>query len=466
MAASIDTLAGARADDSNIASLRAQLAGDLFLPADEGYAISTPWNVAVPVNPRAVIAAATAADIVATVRFAAAAGLRVAVQRTGHGAVTIDGDDVLLVHTGALDECAVDAATRVARVGAGVVWQQVIDAATPHGLAPLAGSAPGVGVVGFLTGGGIGPFVRTYGMSADYVRAFELVTGRGELLRVTPTDHAELYWGLRGGKGSLGIVTAVEFELVPLAAYYGGALYFDGADAPAVLEAWRVMCEGLPEHSSTSLAILQLPPLPDVPPPLAGKMTVAVRFASVAQAAEAEPLLAPLRAAATPILDSVATTPYAAVGSIHADPTDPMPGHEASGLLRELTPETIAALLAVAGPESRSPQAIVELRQLGGALAREPRHKSAFCHRGAAFSVLAIGVLAPEIAEIVPAHGAAVIAAMEPWATGGKLPNFAPSADPAEIALAYDEDTVAWLGALADQHDPDGVLRVGQVVRA
>jgi hypothetical protein len=388
------------------------------------------------------------------------------VQRTGHGAVPLDGDDVLLLPTGALDECAVDVAGRTARVGAGVVWQEVLDAATPHGLAPLVGSAPGVGVVGFLTGGGIGPLVRTYGLSSDAVRAFELVTGRGELLRVTPTDHAELFWGLRGGKGSLGIVTAVEIDLMPLTGFYGSALYFDGADAPAVLEAWRVMCEGLPEHSSTSLAILQLPPLPDVPPPLAGKMTVAVRFASVARAQEAEPFLAPLRAVATPLIDTVADTPYAAIGSVHADPTEPMPGHESSGLLRELTPETIAALLAVAGPGSGSPQAIVELRQLGGALSREPRHKSAFCHRGAAFSVLAIGVLAPEIAEVVPVHGAAVIEAMGPWATGGKLPNFAPSADPAEIALAYDEDTRAWLGALADQHDPDGVLDVGQVVRA
>lgn len=455
-----------RVADSDIARLRDGLVGSLALPGEPGYELATPWNVAVPRTPRAVVAAASAADVVATVRFAATAGLRVTPQRTGHGAVPIDGgDDCILLHTGALAECTVDPSTRLARVGAGAVWQDVLDAATPHGLAPLVGSAPGVGVVGFLTGGGIGPLVRTYGLSADYVRAFELVTGRGEMLRVTPTDHPELYWGLRGGKGTLGIVTAVEFDLIPLTAYYGGALYFDGADAPAVVEAWRVMCERLPEHSSTSLAILQLPPLPDVPPPLAGKMTVAVRFASVAQAEEAEPFLAPLREVATPLLDSIATTPYAAIGSIHADPVDPMPAHEASGLLRELTPETVAALLELAGPGSRSPQAIVELRQLGGAVTREPEHKSAFCHRDAAFSVLTIGVLAPEIAEIVPVHGAAVIAAMEPWSTGGKLPNFGPSSDPAEIAMAYDEDTRAWLGALADQHDPDGVLRVGQVVR-
>jgi FAD/FMN-containing dehydrogenase len=461
----LDTLTPSDVEDTTIAALREHLAGDLFLPADPGYAIATPWNVAVERTPRAVVAVASAADVAATARFAAANGLRVAVQRTGHGAVALDGDDVLLVHTGRLDECTVDIAERTARVGAGVVWQEVIEAATPHGLAPLVGSSPGVGVVGFLTGGGIGPLSRTFGLSSDHVRAFELVTGKSEVLRVTPTDHAELFWGLRGGKGTLGIVTAVEIDLMPLAGYYGGALYFDGADAPAVMDAWRVMCEGLPEHANTSLAIMQLPPLPTVPPPLAGKMTVAVRFASVAPAAEAEPLLAGVRAAATPLLDSVAPTPYAAIGSVHADPVDPMPTHEATALLRELAPATVAALLAVAGPGSGSPQAIVELRLLGGALGREAAQKSAFCHRAAAFSVLSIGVLAPEIAAIVPGHSAAVIDAVRPWATGGTLPNFGPSADPAAIARAYDEGTVAWLGALAEQHDPAGVLRIGQVVR-
>jgi hypothetical protein len=364
-----------------------------------------------------------------------------------------------------LEECTVDVDARTARVGAGCVWQDVLDAATPDGLAPLVGSSVTVGVVGFLTGGGIGPFSRTYGLSSDHVRAFELVTGKGEILRVTPTDHAELFWGLRGGKGTLGIVTAVEIDLQPLAGYYGGALYFEAADAAAVTDAWRRMCEGLPEHANTSLAILQLPPLPNVPPPLAGKMTVAVRFSSVAAKDEAEACLAPVRAAATPILDSVADTPYAAVASIHADPTDPMPAMEASGLLRELTPEAVEALLALAGPDSGSPQAVVELRLLGGAMGREAEQKSAFCHRDAAFSVLAIGVLAPPVAAAIPGHGAALIEALEPWSTGGRLPNFGPSADPAAIAKAYDEDTVAWLSALGDQHDPDGVLRIGQVVR-
>jgi hypothetical protein len=454
-------------DDVTIRGLGDRLAGELHLPGDAGYALATPWNVALAAAraPRAVVAVADAADVANTVRFAAAHRLRVAVQRTGHGAVPLHGDDVLLVHTARLGGVDVDVAGRTARVGAGAIWQDVLDAATPHGLAPLVGSSPGVSAVGFLTGGGIGPLVRTFGLSGDHVRAFQLVTGDGALLRVTPEQHAELFWGLRGGKGSLGIVTEVEIDLMDLAAFHGGTLYFDGADAGAVLHAWREACVDLPEHTSTSVALMQLPPLPDVPAPLAGRFTVGVRVATVAGAQAADAFAAPLLAVADPVFGGLGEVPYAEIARVHADPTDPMPTHEASALLNAATPELIDALLASAGPDSGSPQVIVELRLLGGALARPGAIRSAFCHRGAALNLAVIGVLAPPIADVVPGHAASVIAAVAPWATGGVLPNFAPSADPAVNARCYDEDTRHWLGALADRHDPAGVLRVGQVVR-
>jgi FAD/FMN-containing dehydrogenase len=131
------------------------------------------------VAPAAVVAAASAADVAAAVRAAASCGLRVAVQGTGHGAQPC-GDDVLLVTTGALDECTVHP-DGWARVGAGVRWQQVVDACVPHGLAPLCGSSLDVGVVGYTTGGGLGPMARTFGLASDAVRAFDVVTGDGEL---------------------------------------------------------------------------------------------------------------------------------------------------------------------------------------------------------------------------------------------------------------------------------------------
>lgn len=450
--------------DDALRILREQVATPVALPGEPGYERCVPWNVAAPVTPAAVVLATSPEDVAGTVRFAAAHGFTVTVQATGHGAVGV-GADTILVLTAAMKHCEVDSLNRTARVSAGARWQDVIDAAAPHGLAPLCGSAPGVGVVGFLTGGGLGPLVRTVGLSSDHVRAFDVVTGEGRLLRATPHENADLFWGLRGGKATLGIVTAVEIDLLPIPEFYGGAVYFDGDDAASVLHSWRGWSAGLPETVNTSIAVQQLPPLPGVPAPLAGRMTVAVRYTAVGDFAEAQRLLAPMRAVATPVMDTVGVLPYAAIGAVHADPVDPMPVNEDQALLTELPAEAVDALLAVAGPASGSPQVLVELRLLGGALAREPQHRSAFCHRGAAFALTVIGAPMPENAAMVVEHARAVTAAVAPWATGGQMPNFAPSYDPARPSRVYTPDTLHWLAALADRYDPFRVLATGQVVR-
>ena len=447
-----------------LSALRDAVNTPVALPGEPGYERCMPWNVAAAVTPAAVVLATTPQDVAGTVRFAAEHGFTVTVQATGHGAVGV-GDDTILVVTSAMTHCDIDARNRTARIGAGARWQDVITAAAPHGLAPLCGSSPGVGVVGFLTGAGIGPLVRTVGLSSDHVRAFEVVTGTGQLLRATPVENADLFWGLRGGKATLGIVTSVEIELPMIPEFYGGAIYFDGADAATVLRRWRSWCAELPETVNTSVAIQQLPPLPGVPEPLAGRMTVAVRYTAVGDFAEAERLLAPMRAAATPLMDTVGVLPYAAIGAVHADPVDPMPVSEDQALLSQLSVEAVDALLATAGPGSGSPQVIVELRLLGGALARPAAHRSAFCHRDAAFALTVIGLALPETGAAVAQHAAAITAAVAPWSTGGQLPNFAPSYDAARPSRVYNDDTRHWLAALAERYDPARVLATGQVVR-
>ena len=432
--------------------------GPVLFPEDDGYAaLAMPWNVAVPSRPAAVVYAADAEDVARTLRFATEHRIPVTVQCTGHGAVA-GTDDALLIATRRLDECTVHADARWARVGAGVTWQRVLDAAAPHGLAPLAGSSPGVGVVGYTTGGGTGPIARTHGLASDRVRAFDLVTGDGRQLRVTPTENPDLFWGLRGGKGTLGVVTAIELDLLPIRELYAGALYFDGADAAGVLAAWSEWCPSLPPDATTSVALLQLPPIPGVPELLAGRFTVAVRFAWTGVPDEGIAVLAPLRAAAPSIIDAVALMPYPALGAIHSDPVDPLPAHEATTLLEGLPAAAVERLLAVAGPDASSPQVIVEIRQLGGALAAGGTLASAFCHGDAAFSLLTIGITAPPVGEAVVAHAAAVLDAMAPWSTGGVLPNFAPGDDAARFRRVYTPETLARLRALSQASDPARVL--------
>lgn len=448
---------------ADLDELRAVVTGTVAEPGEPAYAeLVTPWNVAIEMRPTAVVAVRSAFDVAETVAFARRNGMTVGVQATGHGAVSSIAGHLLIV-TRDLDEVTLHAAERWVRVGAGVKWGRVIEAAAPHGLAPLNGSSSDVGVVGYTTGGGVGPMARTFGLAADRVRAFEVVTGDGVLRRVTPTQHPDLFFALRGGKGVGGIVTAIEFDLVSLPTFYGGAVYFDGADIPAVINRWRRWSATLPEQATTSFVILQLPDGPGAPPPLAGRMSIGVRFLWVGDPSEGVRLFAPMRAAAQVILDDVALKPYEAIDSVHADPVDPMPVIDRGLLLTELTDEAVERFLEMVGPGSDSPQIMVEIRQAGGALGRAGTHPNAFDHRDAGYSLLTVGIaMDPRVGP----HSEALFRALGDWDTAGIWPNFAPPHDAATARRAYRPATLARLAAVADRYDPDGVLAAGAFARS
>ena len=445
--------------------LAALLTGSLVLPDSAEFAMSAfAWNVAITSTPLAVVHAADAADVQATVEFANRCGLAVDVRNTGHGA-THDGSGTILIRTAALDEMELHAAEQWVRVGAGVRWASVIAAAAPFGLAPLCGSAPDVGVVGLTTGGGLGPVARSFGVSSDRVRAIEVVTGDGEHHRVTPTENPELFWGLRGGKGALGIVTAIEFDLVPLATLLGGALFFSAEDGGRIVERWAEWCLTLPEAATTSVAIYRLPPMPGVPAPIAGVTTVALRFAWTGDVEEGRAALQPMLEVANPVFGGIDVMPYAAVGMIHADPVDPMPTYDAAALLHSLPHDAVASLLAVAGPDTDCPQLMVELRQLGGAVAREPRTPDALDHRDAPFVLNVIGIGVGPGLVATAANTQAVLASVTKWTTGGAFPNFAASDDYAHLRSVYVPETLMRLGGLAVTYDPHEVIRASWPIR-
>ncbi|MGC5009344.1 FAD-binding oxidoreductase [Streptosporangium sp. DT93] len=445
--------------------LRRLVAGPVLCPGEEGYDEEVAgFNLAVRHRPVVAVGATRPEDVAEAVRFAGRLGLPVAVQATGHGALQA-ADGAVLINTSRMRGVDVDPGARTARIGAGCRWADVIARTTPYGLAPLSGSSSAVGAVGYTLGGGIGPMARTFGFAADHVREITVVTADGTVRVADADTEPDLFWGLRGGKGSLGVVTSMVVDLFPVSVLHGGGLYFGAEDTPAVLRAYRAWAATLPESATTSVAMLRVPPLPELPPQLRGRFVTHLRFAALGDSGEAEALLAPMRAVAEPIFGEVGRIPFAALDSVHRDPTEPMPTWERGALLRELGEDTVEALLAVAGPAADVPLVMVEVRQMGGALGREPRRPNAVGGRDAAFTVLVVGLAVPELLEAVPAVGGAVLDALAPWSTGGTTLNFHGAAlGAAELARAWPEKTLGRLAALKDRYDPDRMFRFGHVV--
>jgi FAD/FMN-containing dehydrogenase len=447
------------------APLAAEVQGPVLVPGDDGYADEVaPFNLAMTPRPAVVVGATCASDVAAAVRFATQRGLPVGVQATGHGAVAaMEGG--LLVTTRRMSTVRIDPSAGTATIGAGARWRDIIPSAAVHGLAPLNGSSPGVGAVGYIVGGGLPVMGRTFGFAADRVRALEVVTADGSVRSADAEHEPELFWGLRGGKGNLGIVTELVTDLVPVRRLYGGGLFYPGSAAAAVLSAYREWVATLPDTMSSSVALLRLPPMPEVPEPLRGQFVIHLRVAYVGNTAEGERLVAPMRSAAPVMIDAVLDIPYTDVGSIHRDPEGPLPVFDRGALLRELSPDAIQALLAVAGPDVDTPLVIVQLTHLGGALAVQPRVANAVGGRDAAFAAYVVGAMTPPVEAAVPPAAEAAMVALRPHSTGGTFVNFhgAPG-DAADRARAWPPPIYDRLRRAKSNYDPGNVFSYGHSV--
>ena len=436
------------------------------LTGPDAVAEAAVWNLTITPDPHLVVGATCAEDIAAATRYATSTGRAIAVHATGHG--TFDAaTDAVVVTTKRMQTVVVDAARRRARISAGAKWKSVVAETSRYGLAPLTGSTSDVGAVGYTLGGGLGSLGRKYGFAADSVRSLELVTADGVVRRIDPHHEPELFWGIRGGKGSFGIVSEIEIDLYPVSTFYAGALVFEPQHAAAVLQAWQALAPTLPEETTTSFALKRLPDIPDVPEPVRGRLTVHVRFAHLGTDLEGSLLLQPVRGAAPVLIDDVHRRPYSEADAIHQDPVNPVPFWETGGLLHAFTGESVERLLAVAGRDAELPLLVVEVRLMGGQLARQPEHPNAVPGRDAAYNLFAVGIDVPPTATAVRAAGAAVLDALRPELTGRHMANFIGSTtDPAVVLNSYEPETARRLQALKRAWDPTDTFRIGHVVRS
>lgn len=417
------------------------------------------YNLAVEHHPASIALARTADDVVHAVREARTRGLGVAALATGHGP-SRPADGQLLVNTSAMKGITIDPAMRWARVEAGVRGGDLVQAAAIHGLAPLSGSSPEVGVVSYHLGGGLGLLGRSLGWAVDHVRAIEVVTADGVLRRTTPDTEPDLFWALRGGgKGTLGVVTALEIDLHPIARLYGGGMHFAADRVEEALTLWADWTRTVPEQMASSALLIRMPDIPFLPEPLRGRYVMHLRVVFTGSAEDGERLIAPFRALG-PVTDTVAEMPYSAVGTIHAEPTTPVAFHARNRMLRTLDADAVQSVLRHAGPDADAPF-LLELRHTGGALARPAERPSALGRRDGEFVLYVGGAAEPDEAPALQARFAELFGAIEPWTTGGVAVNFlsGPDVTAEELASGYLPEDVERLAQIKREYDPQNLFR-------
>jgi FAD/FMN-containing dehydrogenase len=441
-----------------VPALRDRLGGLVVGPTDEGWdEARRPWNFAHDQRPAFVAFPETADDVVAVVEHARRHGLRVAPQGTGHNAGPLgDLADTILLSTSRMRGVEIDVEGRRARVAAGTLWLEVTEPASEHGLAPMAGSSPDVGVVGYSLGGGVSWLARKHGLAANNVLAIEVVTADGRLRRIDADNDADLFWALRGGGGSFGIVTAMEIRLHDVGDLYAGAMWWPWERSAEVMHAWREWTLTVPDEVTSSARIMQIPPIPEVPEFLRGRSFVTIDAAIVGDRAFGALQVEALRAL-EPEIDTFDMVPPVALSRLHGDPEEPMPVLTEHRLLADLPADAVDAFVAVAGPDSGSGLMMAEIRHLGGALDRiEPGH-GALASLEAGYLLFGGGLAAsPEMVAGLQAALPRFKDAMAEWDAGRGYLNFEESS--VSSRSFYDEVTHRRLRRIKTQVDPGDIF--------
>ncbi|MGZ8694227.1 MAG: FAD-binding oxidoreductase [Gaiellaceae bacterium] len=440
----------------DLASLRSRMA--VSVPDDADWNTSRlAWNRAHDQQPLAVVFPETAEDVAAAVDFAREQGVRITAQATGHFAVTLAPlDEAILVKTERMRGVEIDAGAGRARTGAGAQWGEVAQPAAEHGLAGLAGSAPDVGVVGYSLGGGLGWLGRKYGLAANSIVAAEIVTADGQIRRIDHGAEPDLFWAIRGGGGSFGLVTALEFDLYPVRELYAGDLFYPVERAAEVLHAWREWVATVPDELTSVGRVLHLPPIPDVPEPMRGKSFGLVEVAFMGDEAEGAELVRPFREL-EPLMDTIAMIPPPALAALHMDPPEPAPALYGGGMLESLSAGVVDELAEAVGRAGETTLLSIEIRQLGGALAQPSPDHGAVGALNAEFAHFSLGLpMTPEMGSAIRSDLRRVLDVFEPADAGRTYFNF--SGHGIEPSALFPPETLRRLQAVKRDVDPDDLF--------
>jgi FAD/FMN-containing dehydrogenase len=447
-------------DDATVQDFTASLRGGVLRPTDEGYDEARKiHNGMIDRRPTLIARCAGVADVITSIRFARDQRLLVSIRGGGHsipGFSVCDGG--LMIDLSRMRGVRVDAARETVRAEGGVTWGDFDHETQAFGLATTGGVVRPTGIAGLTLGGGHGFLMRKHGLACDNLLSVDLVTAEGHLLTASADEHADLFWGLRGGGGNFGIATSFEYQLHHLGPILGGMLIYPLARAKEIFRIYRDVTSAAPDEVNLIFALATLPD---------GTQAAGVLGCYAGSVADGERVLGPLRASGPLLADQLGPIPYTALQSIPENFNPPgMRNYWKSEYLTQLSDDAID-LLVEEYPSVPAPYTHVIIEQMGGAVSRIREDDTAVSHRDARYNAAIIGMWAePAEDERTIGWVRRLWESLRPFTSGGVYVNYQ-MADEGEDRLrgAYGPEKYERLVALKDKYDPTNLFRLNQNIR-
>jgi FAD/FMN-containing dehydrogenase len=443
--------------------LKQNFRGELLTATDAEYdGARRVWNGMIDRRPALIARCVSAADVIQCVNFARARNLSVSVRGGAHniaGNAVCDGG--LMIDLSRLKSLRVDPVRRTAFAEPGLTWGEFDRGTQAFGLATTGGQISTTGIAGLTLGGGWGHLARKHGLASDNLLAVDLVTADGQLLTVSATEHADLFWGVRGGGGNFGVATSFEYRLHPVGPVVGGILAYPFQKAKEVLKLFRELTSAAPDELASGLVIITMPdgtPVTGIVACYNGPIEAGQR------------LLKPLREFGPPLLDQIGPIPYTAAQKlIDAFYPPGLQNYWKSSFLKSISDEVIEVMVAYCAKRpSPMCHGLIE-HELGGAVSRIDRETTAFPHRDVQYSFMSIGVCTdPAETEKCVRWAREFWAAMQPCSTGGVYVNYlGREADEGaeRVKAAYGPQAYQRLVALKNKYDPSNFFRFNQNIK-
>ncbi len=454
-----------------VEELAPDFSGRLLQAHDDGYdEARRVWNGLFDRYPAVIAKCRSVDDVVAAVGFAREHGLDVAVRGGSHSAVGHGTcDDGIVIDLSEMNAIEIDPEARTARAQAGMTWGQFDAATQAHGLAVTGGRFSTTGIAGLTLGSGSGWLERKCGLTADNLLAAELVTADGRVLRASPEENPELFWGLRGGGGNFGVVTSFEYRLHQVGPMiYGGMLVSLPDRGQAILEFMRDYMRDAPEDLGAGIAFISAPPEPFVPAEMHFQPIVGMIICWTGDHEEGERVLAPIRDVAQPVMDMVQPMPYTALQSmLDAGGPHGTRAYMKAEFLEDLSDAAIGTLVAH-GAARPGPLVQLLLEPMGGAISKPGEDESALGRRDVRWCYHALSLWMEPDQESEDAHVAwakELAADIAPETTTGVYLNFTSDEGEERVRSAYGSGKYERLVALKDRYDPDNLFRLNQNIR-